>query len=87
MRGNRSGTEPKTARSALGMRAILSGVALPVALVSAAFFVFQAVATGMGVWQVEAAIAVAIAAIAAIDLVVIRRRVRQRGSGKPAARR
>ncbi|RCG33368.1 hypothetical protein DQ384_01230 [Sphaerisporangium album] len=86
MWGNRSGSEPRTARSALGMRAVLSGVALPVALAATALFVFLGVSTGLGIWFVEAVVTGVVVVIAAVDLVVIRRRARRSPSGERATR-
>ncbi|GII86243.1 hypothetical protein Ssi03_42330 [Sphaerisporangium siamense] len=78
MWGDRSGTEPKTARSPLGLRAILSGVALPVAMAVGVAFIVAGTSTGAGIWYAEAAVAFAVALIAAIDLIVIRHRARRR---------
>ncbi|RBQ17915.1 hypothetical protein DP939_21300 [Spongiactinospora rosea] len=78
MWGNRSGTEPKNAKSPLRVRAGLAAVALPLALAATIFFVYRAVATGESVWTVEAVISAAVAVTAAIDLVVIRRRMGNR---------
>lgn len=77
-RGERSGSEPVTARSALGARAALSGVVLPLALAAGVVFAVLAVRTGEAVWWVEAAIAAAVAPVAAADLLVLRRRMRDR---------
>ncbi|GLX01006.1 DUF6343 family protein [Microtetraspora sp. NBRC 16547] len=78
MWGNRRGTEPLEARSALRARMLLSGVALPIALAAAIVFAYAAVATGEGVWAVESGIAAFIALVAAIDLLVIWVRIRRR---------
>lgn len=74
----RSGTEPVTARSPLRVRALLSGVALPLAVIATVFFVVRGARSGAAVWWVEAAIAAAVAVVAAVDLVVIRKRMRER---------
>ncbi|MEO3890089.1 DUF6343 family protein [Nonomuraea sp. B5E05] len=71
---DRSGTEPVTARSPLRARRILSWVALVIAVVAGVFFLVRAMSTGEEVWRWEAAIAAAVAVVAAIDLVVLRRR-------------
>lgn len=73
---NREGTEPLTARSPYGARRALSIGALVVGALAAVFFVVQAMRTGEAVWAWEAAIAAAVAIIAAIDLLVIRHRLR-----------
>ncbi|WP_433417479.1 DUF6343 family protein [Microtetraspora malaysiensis] len=78
MWGKRRGTEPLEARSALRARALLSGIALPIAIAAAAFFAWLASATGEAVWPVESGIAAFIALVAAIDLVVIWVRIRRR---------
>ncbi len=86
MRREPSGSEPVTARSALGARAILSGVALPLALIATVLLVVTAVRSGEGVWWAEAVITAVVAVIAAVDLVVIRKRMRARRE-REAARR
>ncbi|AQZ66313.1 unnamed protein product [[Actinomadura] parvosata subsp. kistnae] len=78
---NRAGTEPVTARSPLRARRALSLAALVLGVVAAVFFAVQAMRTGQEVWRWEAAIAAAVAVIAAIDLVVLRRR-RSGSSGR-----
>ncbi|GII65692.1 hypothetical protein Skr01_57770 [Sphaerisporangium krabiense] len=78
MWGNRSGTEPRTARSPLGLRAILSGVTLPLAMAVGVAFIVAGNSTGAGIWYAEAAVAFAVALIAATDLMVIRHRARRR---------
>ncbi|WP_066935063.1 DUF6343 family protein [Microtetraspora fusca] len=77
MWGKRRGTEPLEARSALRARALLSGIALPIALAAAVFFGWLASVTGAAVWAVESGIAAFIALVAAIDLVVIWARIRR----------
>jgi len=74
----RSGTEPRTARSALRLRLLLSGIALPLAVIATIYFGIRAARTGETVWTVEAVIVGAVAVIALIDLVVIVRRLRAR---------
>ncbi|GLW09669.1 hypothetical protein Misp01_47980 [Microtetraspora sp. NBRC 13810] len=76
MWGDRRGTEPRNARSALRTRAVLSGIALPLALAAAVFFGMRAVGTGEAVWWAETAIALVVVAVAAADLVVLGRRLR-----------
>ncbi|WP_052422445.1 DUF6343 family protein [Nonomuraea candida] len=80
---NRAGTEPVTARSPLGLRRVLSLVVLALAVVAAVVFAVLAMNTGAEVWRWEAAIAAAVAVIAAIDLLVLRRR---RAAGQPGSR-
>ncbi|MEV4562944.1 DUF6343 family protein [Nonomuraea sp. NPDC049419] len=81
---DREGTEPVTARSALGVRRVLSIIALVLGVVAAVFFAVQAMRTGEQVWVWEAAIAAAVAVVAAIDLLIIRHR---RVSRRPEAHR
>ncbi|NYI04099.1 DUF6343 family protein [Allostreptomyces psammosilenae] len=73
----RSGTEPVTARSALRLRAGLAAGGL---VVCAAVAVLLAVAAGevagMG-WLVAALVVLAV--VAAVDLVVVGRRIRRHG--------
>jgi len=78
---NREGTEPVTARSPLRARRILSSIALVLATAAAVFFVVRAMSTGEQVWAWEAAIAAVVAVVAAVDLVVLRRR-RAHGYGR-----
>ncbi|MCG5215546.1 DUF6343 family protein [Streptosporangium soli] len=78
MRNDRTGTEPANARSPLRTRAVLSGVVLPLAVLAVVYFVLKAVRTGEAVWTAEAVIAGAVALVAAVDLAVIRRRLRGR---------
>jgi hypothetical protein len=68
------------------MRAVLSGVVLPLALVAAVFFVVVAMRTGEGIWYAEAVVAGVVAMIAAVDLVVIRRRARRGSSAERMTR-
>ncbi|MFG1698573.1 DUF6343 family protein [Nonomuraea sp. NPDC049309] len=81
---DRSGTEPVTARSALGVRRVLSIIALVLAVVAAVFFAVQAMNTGEQVWIWEAVIAVVVAVVAAVDLLVLRHR---RASAEAESRR
>jgi hypothetical protein len=46
-------------------------------VIATIFFIHQATTSGEPVWTVEAAIAAAVAAIAAVDLLVINHRIRQ----------
>lgn len=76
---DRSGTEPLSARSPLRLRAILSGLALIAGLVVAVVFGLwgaRGTGPGAGPWVV-AAIGGALALIAVVDLLVIRRRSRE----------
>ncbi|GAA4510953.1 MULTISPECIES: DUF6343 family protein [Nonomuraea] len=76
---NRAGTEPLTARSPYRLRRILSLAALVLGTAAAVYFITQAMSTGEQVWAWEAAIAAAVAVFAAVDLVIIQRRLsRQR---------
>ncbi|GAA0597095.1 DUF6343 family protein [Actinomadura livida] len=68
-----SGSEPLTARSPLRLRAVLSVIALVLAVGAA--IVFALTAEGDGAWTAAAMCAV-VAVIAAVDLVVIARRTR-----------
>ncbi|WP_214321326.1 DUF6343 family protein [Nonomuraea sediminis] len=71
---HREGTEPLSARSPVRARRILSVIALVAAVAAVVFCVKRLAVTGQAVWVWEAAIAGAVAVIAAIDLVVLRRR-------------
>ncbi|NVI92830.1 hypothetical protein HUX53_37550 [Actinomadura sp. BRA 177] len=64
-----------SARSPLRLRAIMSGVALVIAVAAAIVFAIGIGAKGDGSWA-AAGICAAVAVIAAIDLVVIARRAR-----------
>lgn len=75
-----SGSEARTARSMYGLRLVLSLVAFPLAIIAAIWFLLNADdgpwnSTGMVVVGV---ICAAVAFVAAVDIVVIRRR---RGKG------
>ncbi|WP_192809090.1 DUF6343 family protein [Actinomadura montaniterrae] len=74
-----AGNEPLTARSALGLRAVLSGVALVAAAAAAIVFGIVANRDGSGTAWGAAVVCVIVAAIAAADLAVIARRARARG--------
>ncbi|MDR8409652.1 DUF6343 family protein [Nonomuraea sp. 3-1Str] len=76
---DRAGYEPANARSPLGARRGLSRVALVIGIAAAVFFAVRAMRTGEEVWVWEAAIAAAVAVIAAIDLVVLKRHRRSPG--------
>lgn len=83
----RSGTEPITARSALGVRLVLSLVFTPLFLAAAAVFAGWASVTGErespsrdSLWSLTQ-ICLVLFLLAAVDLfVVLRRRRRERGS-------
>ncbi|USQ86410.1 DUF6343 family protein [Streptomyces phaeoluteigriseus] len=84
----RTGTEPATARSPLGLRLILSGVFVPVFVVSAVLFAVWAAdsgpgdSPGRGPLIVLAVVCGVLAFLAAADLLVVVRRLRrERGSG------
>ncbi|MFL4909106.1 DUF6343 family protein [Streptomyces sp. MMS24-I2-30] len=84
----RTGTEPVTARSALRLRLRLSGIFLPVFVAAAALFALWAADSGPGdipgggVLVTLAAVFAALVLLAALDLlVVIRRLRRERGTG------
>jgi hypothetical protein len=74
----RTGTEPSTARSALGLRAVLSSLALVAGLVAAIWFAVIARQGGVGSqgFAVAAVICAAVVVAAGIDLAVIRHRRR-----------
>lgn len=83
----RTGSEPRTARSALRLRETLSGVFLAVFAVGAALFWWWAVESsagsspGRGVLVVLAAICTALAVAAVLDLGVVGRRLRRERAG------
>ncbi|MGC5360831.1 DUF6343 family protein [Streptomyces sp. DT24] len=85
-RPGREGTEPITARSAVGLRMILASVALPVFAVGTVLLALWAADSGPHdspsslVVSVLAGICGALALFAALDLAVLLRR-RSRGSG------
>ncbi|MCD0451704.1 DUF6343 family protein [Actinocorallia sp. API 0066] len=75
----RAGTEPVTARSALGLRAGMSAVALLAAVVAGVVFALRAMGgagPGAAPWVITG-ICAAVAVIAAIDLAVIYRRSKE----------
>ncbi|MFD5267885.1 DUF6343 family protein [Streptomyces sp. NPDC058335] len=83
----RAGTEPATAQSALGLRLILSGVFLPVFAAAAVVFAMWAADSGpedgpgRGPLTVLAVVYGALALLAAADLPVVVRRLRnERGT-------
>ncbi|GAA5078044.1 DUF6343 family protein [Streptomyces similanensis] len=77
----RSGTEPRHARSPLRLRRLLSGVFLPVFALAAALFAYWATRSGPGdspggtVLATLAGVCAALALIAAVDLLVVGRRL------------
>ncbi|HLL32711.1 MAG TPA: DUF6343 family protein [Streptomyces sp.] len=86
-RRSRTGTEPVTARSPLRLRLLLSAAFLPL---------FAAAAVLLGLWAADsgpgdspgsgpltglAVVCAVLAAIAAVDAVVVRRRMRREGGG------
>lgn len=84
----RTGTEPVTARSALRLRSLLSGVFLPVFVAAAVGFGVWAAASGTdsspgaGVLGSLAVVCAVLALLAALDLLIVaRRRRRERGAG------
>ncbi|MFF6879985.1 DUF6343 family protein [Streptomyces sp. NPDC012474] len=83
----RTGTEPRTAQSPLGLRLLLSAVFLPLFLAAASFFGVWAARSGPGdspdrvLLVALAAACAALALTAVVDLwVVVRRLRRERGS-------
>ncbi|MDJ1134267.1 DUF6343 family protein [Streptomyces iconiensis] len=80
----RSGTEPVTARTDLRLRAILSSCGVPVFAAAAVFFAWWASTSHSHsspsdtLLSVLAGVCALLALFAAIDLVVIRRRARER---------
>ncbi|MGV9345558.1 DUF6343 family protein [Streptomyces spiralis] len=83
----RTGTEPATAQSPLGLRLLLSAVFVPLFCAAAAFFALWAAdwipgdSPGRGALVVIAAVCAALAVLAAVDLaVVVRRMRRERGT-------
>ncbi|NJQ02636.1 hypothetical protein HCK00_19340 [Streptomyces sp. PLAI1-29] len=82
----RTGTEPVTARSALGLRLVLAAVYTPLFVLGAVVFSLWAASAGPGSvpsgdgLAVVAGVCAALAVLAAVDLVVVvRRRRRERG--------
>nr|WP_086730463.1 DUF6343 family protein [Streptomyces carpinensis] len=83
----RTGTEPATAQSPLGLRLLLAAIFLPVFCGAAAFFGLWAAnwstgsSPGRGVIITLGAVCVVLAAMTAVDLtVVVRRLRRERGA-------
>ncbi len=83
----RTGTEPATAQSPLGLRLLLSSVFVPLFCAAAAFFGLWAAdwspgdSPGRGALVALAAVCAALAVLAAVDLaVVVRRMRRERGT-------
>jgi len=78
----RPGGEPATARSALGLRLILSGIALPVFVIACGLFAVGAASSDehRTLWIVLAVICAATALFAWADLLVVLRR-RRTGRG------
>lgn len=78
----RPGGEPATARSALSLRLILSGIALPVFVIACGLFAVGAASSTehRTLWIVLAVICAATALFAWIDLLVVLRR-RRTGRG------
>lgn len=87
----RSGTEPVTAQSALGLRRVLSGVFLPLFGGAAVVFGVWAASSdshdtpGRGPLVTLAAVCAALALFAAVDLLVVTRRRRRERGGRPPA--
>lgn len=88
-RSPRTGTEPVTARSALGLRLLLSAVFLPVFVALTVFFALWAADAGpgespsRGTLVGTTVVCAVVALLAALDLlVVLRRRRRERGGGR-----
>lgn len=81
-----TGTEPTTARSALGLRAVLAVLALVAGSVGAVAFALaarRADGTATGEW-VAAGICVLVALTAVVDLAVLRTRTRNRQRSGPS---
>ncbi|MEU0781225.1 DUF6343 family protein [Streptomyces sp. NPDC006173] len=86
----RTGTEPRTARSPLRLRLLLSGIFLPLFVAAAVLFGVWAGTSGpgdnpgRGALVVLAAVCAALALLAAVDLLVVtRRRRRERTARRP----
>ncbi|MBQ0826086.1 DUF6343 family protein [Streptomyces tagetis] len=87
----RTGTEPVTAQSPLGLRLLLSAVFLPLFVAGAAYFAVWAADSGArdtpsrGALVVFAIVCAALALLAAADLMVVLRRLRrERGTPSPS---
>ncbi|MEU0039548.1 DUF6343 family protein [Streptomyces sp. NPDC006333] len=82
-RSPRAGTEPSNAQSPLRLRLLLSGIFLPLFVAAAVVFGMWAAASdagdtpGRGALVTFAAVAVALALIAAIDVTIVARRLRR----------
>ncbi|MCQ4083757.1 DUF6343 family protein [Streptomyces sp. RB6PN25] len=85
-RRRRTGTEPVAARSALGLRMVLSAVYVPIFVAGAIAFAIWATRSapggspGVTVLDVLAGVSAALAAVAAADLLVVSRRRRRAGT-------
>jgi hypothetical protein len=85
----RTGTEPITAQSPLRLRLLLSGIFLPVFAAATVLFALWAAGSGAddtpgpGPLTAMAVVCGALALFAAVDLIVVRRRLRrERGAGR-----
>ncbi|MFC7814944.1 DUF6343 family protein [Streptomyces sp. NPDC057367] len=84
----RTGTEPVTAQSPLGLRLVLSALFLPLFLAGAAYFGVWAAdagpgdSPGRGGLVVLAVVCAALALLAVADLMVVLRRMRHERAGK-----
>ncbi|MEV5319208.1 DUF6343 family protein [Streptomyces sp. NPDC052687] len=91
--GNRTGTEPATARSALRLRLLLSAAFLPLFAAAAVLLGLWAAdsapgdSPGSGPLTVLAVVCAVLAVVAAVDLAVVRRRMRRAGGGGAHRRR
>ncbi|MGW2899929.1 DUF6343 family protein [Streptomyces sp. NPDC001212] len=92
-RSPRTGTEPVTAQSPLGLRLLLSGVFVPVLAAATAYFAVWAAGSGPGdspgpgPLTTVAAVCGVLALIAVIDLVVVERRLRRERAAASTTRR
>ncbi|EST36910.1 hypothetical protein N566_15775 [Streptomycetaceae bacterium MP113-05] len=88
----RTGTEPATARSALGLRLLLSSVFLPVFLAATALFWYWTQSSGpqdapsSGSLRVLAIACAVLSALALADLLAVLRRRRREYPGSPPTR-
>ncbi|UIR23011.1 DUF6343 family protein [Streptomyces spinosirectus] len=88
----RTGTEPTTARSALGLRLALSAVFLPLFAAATVGFAIWAAhqgpgeSPGSGLLTVLAVVCGVLALVAAADIAVVAARRRRRERGEPAVR-
>lgn len=85
-RSQRQGTEPNDAVTDLPLRRALSRWALIAGVIAAALCSWAAATADehRGVWIFAAAVSAATALVAAVDLAVVRRRMRQRRPGRHA---